>query len=134
LIKIIKNSIDLGIVTKDSQQALKFYRDTLGLEYEGELAIPGGIMQRVKCGDSVIKLVELKNPPRSEDEGGGLSGSTGYRYMTMTVENLSEILATCESAGYKVAMPKTEIREGISIGFVEDPDGNWLEFLELTAA
>ena len=134
MIKIIKNSIDLGIVTKDCQKALKFYRDTLGLEYEGELAIPGGVMQRVKCGDSVIKLVELKRPPRSDDGGGGLQGSTGYRYMTITVENLSEILMTCENAGYKVAMPKTEIRKGVSIGFVEDPDGNWLEFLEVTAA
>jgi glyoxylase I family protein len=131
LIKVIKNSIDLGIVTKDSQRALKFYRDTLGLEYEGELAIPGGSMQRLKCGDSVIKLVELKRPPRADGEGGGLQGATGYRYMTLTVGNLSEILANCESAGYKIAMPKTEIRVGVSIGFVEDPDGNWLEFLEV---
>ena len=133
MIKIIKNSIDVGLVTKDCQQALKFYRDTLGLEYDGELAIPGGVMQRVKCGGSVIKLVELKRPPRSEDDGGGLQGSTGYRYMTITVENLSEILTTCEDAGYKVAMPKTEIRAGVSIGFVEDPDGNWLEFVEVAS-
>ena len=133
MIKIKKNSIDLGIVTNDSQRALKFYRDTLGLEYDGEIAIPGGIMQRVKCGDSVIKLVELKNPPKKEDDGGGLQGSTGYRYMTIMVENLIDVLSNCENSGYKVAMKKTEIRAGVSIGFVEDPDGNWLEFVEVSA-
>lgn len=41
-IAITKDSIDLGIVTRDSEKLLAFYRDTLGLEFEGEMPMPGG--------------------------------------------------------------------------------------------
>ena len=37
--------------------------------------------------------------------------------------------AACESGGYKVAVPVTELRPGITISIVEDPDGNWVEFV-----
>ena len=30
-------------------------------------------------------------------------------------------------------MPVREIRPGVSISIVEDPDGNWVEFLQQTA-
>ena len=45
------------------------------------------------------------------------------------MSNLAEMIETCEKAGYKVVMPETELRPGITIGMVEDPDGNWVEFL-----
>ena len=57
-LSIVKDSIDLGIITKTADKMLAFYRDTLGLEVEGELPMPdGGVMHRLKCGGSVIKIV-----------------------------------------------------------------------------
>ena len=35
--QVSKDSIDLGIVVTDEKAALGFYRDQLGLEWEGEL-------------------------------------------------------------------------------------------------
>ena len=134
MIAFTKKAIDLGIVTKDSQKALEFYRDTLGFEYQGDMPIPGGHMYRLLCGDSLIKIVEMKKPPEAEAAPGGLQGATGYRYWTISVNNLSEILAACEAAGYEIPVPDTEIRPGVRIGFVEDPDGNWIEFLNVEAA
>jgi predicted enzyme related to lactoylglutathione lyase len=46
------------------------------------------------------------------------------------VSNLEEITNACGAAGYKVVVPPREIRTGISISIVEDPDGNWVEFLQ----
>ncbi len=54
--QVSKDSIDLGIVVTDEKAALGFYRDQLGLEWEGELPVPGGRMYRLKCGTTVIKL------------------------------------------------------------------------------
>ena len=34
-------------------------------------------------------------------------------------------------AGCKVVMPERKIRLGVRIGIVEDPDGNWGEFLAI---
>ena len=40
-IAITKDSIDLGLITKDAAALVTFYRDTLGLEQEGEMPMPG---------------------------------------------------------------------------------------------
>jgi len=44
IVQVSKDSIDLGIVITDEKAALGFYRDQLGLEWEGELPVPGGRM------------------------------------------------------------------------------------------
>ncbi|MEY4015227.1 MAG: hypothetical protein RIS46_223, partial [Actinomycetota bacterium] len=62
--------------------------------------------------------------------GGGITGACGYRYFTLSVSNLEEITNACGTSGYKVVVPPREIRPGISISIVEDPDGNWVEFLQ----
>ena len=54
----------------------------------------------------------------------------GYRYWTMRVSNLSEVMAECEAAGAEIVVPVTEVRPGVTIGMVTDPDGNWVEFVE----
>ena len=42
VVQVSKDSIDLGIIVTDEKAAVGFYRDALGLEWEGELALPGG--------------------------------------------------------------------------------------------
>lgn len=131
-LNITKDSIDLGIVTKDAGPLIKFYRDTLGLVPDGEMDMPGGgKMTRLKCGSTVIKLVVQGREPKSEAAPGGLAGATGYRYWTITIDNLEEAAAACGEAGYKIAVPPTEIRPGIAIAMIEDPDGNWVELLQM---
>jgi hypothetical protein len=39
-VQLSKESIDLGIVVTDEKAALGFYRDAIGLEWEGELPLP----------------------------------------------------------------------------------------------
>ena len=127
-----KSSIDLGIVTTNGAAMLAFYRDVLGFRYEREMPMPvgTGIMHRMFCGDSLIKLVVLPAAP-AKAAPGGIGGATGYRYWTMTVSNLDEIAAACAKAGAKVAIAPREIRPGVRIAMVEDPDGNWVEFLSI---
>jgi catechol 2,3-dioxygenase-like lactoylglutathione lyase family enzyme len=128
-VHLTKDSIDLGIVTNDADASIAFYRDVLGFEDLGEFPMPGGTMQRLMCGTSTIKIVSMKRPPPSCAAPGGIGGATGYRYWTISVSNLAEIVAACEAAGAKIAVPITELRPGTTIAIVEDPDGNWVEFL-----
>ena len=60
----------------------------------------------------------------------GITGAFGYRYWTMIVENLEEIMADCEAYGSKIITPITTIRPGVTIGIVSDPEGNLVEFVE----
>lgn len=129
--KLTKDSIDLGIVVTDAQKALAFYRDTLGFEHVGTMPMPGGVtMERLMCGTSLIKLVVPEKELPAKAPPGGIQSAYGYRYWTISVSNLGELLSQCEAAGYKVVIPEREIRPGVRIGMVEDPDGNWVEFLQ----
>ncbi len=128
---LAKDSIDLGIVVKDGQKALAFYRDTLGLEHVADTPMPGGgTMHRVMCGATLLKLVQLDSAPPAEAPAGGIRGATGYRYFTISVLNLDELADACGTAGYKVLVSPRDIRPGVRIAIVEDPDGNNVEFLQ----
>jgi glyoxylase I family protein len=128
-IKLSKDSVDLGIVCRDTEAMVAFYRDVVGLEHVGEMPMPGGTMHRLLCGTSLIKLVSPSEVPPVEAPPGGIQGATGYRYWTISVTNIDEVVAECEQAGRNVVVPVTELRPGITIAIVEDPDGNWVEFL-----
>jgi glyoxylase I family protein len=130
-VALTKDSIDLGIVVSDPDAALAFYRDMLGFESVGEMKIPGGKMYRLMCGTSLIKLVHLDTPPPAKAPPGGIPGGFGYRYWTMSVSNIEELTQSCAAAGYRVAVPMREIRPGVHFAIVEDPEGNWVEFLQL---
>jgi catechol 2,3-dioxygenase-like lactoylglutathione lyase family enzyme len=129
-VQLTKDSIDLGIVVRDIDAALGFYRDTLGFKPAGDDSMPGGMhMWRLMCGTSMIKLVTFERTPQGEPAKGAIGKGFGYRYWTISVSNLGDVVAACEAAGHKVAVPATNIRPGVDIAIVEDPDGNWVEFL-----
>jgi len=132
-VQLAKNAIDLGVVIRDSEASLRFYRDTLGFEHVADMPMPlggGGTMHRLACGDTVVKLVKFDNVPAASNPPGGLVGASGYRYFTIIVSNLAEVMAACEAGGYKTVISTREARPGVTIGMVEDPDGNWVEFVQ----
>lgn len=131
--QIVKDSVDLGIVCRDGPAMFAYYRDVLGLEHVADTPMPapfGGTMHRMLCGTSLIKLVDLEKVPASTPAPGGIGGGTGYRYWTITVGNLDEVVAAAEAGGHQVAVPRTNVREGVDIAMLVDPDGNWVELLE----
>jgi catechol 2,3-dioxygenase-like lactoylglutathione lyase family enzyme len=130
-VQLTKSGIDLGIVVTDGPAALAFYRDTLGFRHEGDMPFPGGgTMHRLWCGDSLIKVVVPATPPAARAAGGGIPAATGYRYWTISVANLDELAAACKAKGYTLPVEPRDLRPGIRIAIVEDPDGNWVEFLQ----
>jgi catechol 2,3-dioxygenase-like lactoylglutathione lyase family enzyme len=135
-IALTKDSIDIGIVVKDADAALAFYKDTLGFEDTGSMPLPGGggTMHRLLCGTTLVKLVAPATDLPASAPPGGIQGAYGYRYWTISVSNLDEITDRCAAAGRTVVVKPREIRPGVRISMVEDPDGNWVEFLEVTPA
>lgn len=132
-VQIVKSAIDLGIVTTNGPAMLAFYKDVLGFRHEGDVAMEASgikVMHRLWFGDSLIKLVVPMREPKAPPVLGGIPGSTGYRYWTMTISNIAEVVDAVAAAGHKVIRPRTEIRPGVAIAIIEDPDGNWVEFLE----
>jgi catechol 2,3-dioxygenase-like lactoylglutathione lyase family enzyme len=134
VMQVSKDSIDLGIVVTDEKAALGFYRDLLGLEWEGELAVPGGRMYRLKCGTTVIKLLKLDRTPEAKPAPGGPAGGLGLRYFTISVPDIRGLMAQLEAKGVRPTVSVREARPGVTIAMVTDPDGNTVEFLQNTAS
>lgn len=128
---IVKPGIDLGIITRNPEIMLDFYVGTLGLKQEQSIPMPGGgTMHRLLAGNSVIKIVELDPAPAADAVPGGIRKATGYRYWTITVDNMAECLAACEQTGSTIVVPTKTVRPGVQIAIVADPDGNWVELLQ----
>ena len=135
MLSLRKNAIDLGIVIKDSEASLALYRDLLGFEHVGDTPMPGNVpatMHRLMCGDTMIKLVSHDETPAVSAPPGGIAGATGLRYFTMQISNLAEVTEACSAADVKVIIDQMEIRPGVKISMVTDPDGNWVEFVDDT--
>ena len=130
-IELGKTSIDIGIVVRDGDAAMKFYRDTLGLEHVADTPFPGGgTMHRLMCGTTLVKIVETDETPEKADNTGGPYAASGIRYWTITIQDLNAMTEKFRAAGYTVAVEPKEVRPGVQISMIEDPDGNWLELLE----
>ncbi len=130
---ITKPGFDLGIVTTNGDAMLEFYRDVVGLEFEATMKLEAvGIarMDRLRCNDSVLKLVTATSDVPS-GVGGGIEGCTGMRYFTIAVDDVAAAVADCEAAGAPLVWTPREIRPGVTIAMVEDPDGNWVEFIHM---
>ncbi len=128
-----KAGVDLGIVVRDLDAMLVFYRDTLGLYHEGQNPVPGGgVMHRLWAAETMVKLVAPEPPPPAANPRGGLAAATGLRYFTFTVTNLDEVHAACVRAGAVIVSAPFEVVSQVRIAMVEDPDGNHVEFLERT--
>ncbi len=130
-LKIRKAALDIGIVTRKPEAMLAFYRDVLGLKLESVMEMPGGgVMNRLRVGDSLLKIIQSVPEPPHDVTPGGIRTATGCRYWTIHISNLDESLDVIEREGYKIRLGRKTIRRGVDIAMIEDPDGNWLELVE----
>ena len=130
-INVVKESIDIGLVTDNVAAMTEFYHQTLGLEIEAVLNMPGGAeMTRLVCGTSIIKLVRQPKTPAQANPPGGIAAATGIRYFTITIDDLESAVQRCRAAGCNVPLGPLQARPGVNIAMIEDPDGNWVELLQ----
>lgn len=127
-IKPARNAIDVGILVSDITRSLVFYQGVLGLEKVEEIDVWFGRFHRLRFGDSFVKLVDplksaASNLPYIEDQ-------IGIRYLTFPVQNIDEICTACENAEIPFERSKFELRPGVVIAMVRDPDGTIIEFVE----
>ena len=129
VVELSKPFVDVGIVVNDVERALHFYRDLVGLEPVGTMAMPdGGTMHRLMCGDATVKLIEPPTPA-SPSPRGSISSASGWRYITVWAVQVAEIVERCRAAGCRIEVEPWEFRPGVIVGIVEDFEGSLVEFV-----
>ena len=128
MMKPAKDSLDIGVIVSDIKASLNFYQNILGLEFVGSVPLWFGTMHRLRFGASDFKLIEPRVvPPRGAV---GLENQLGFRYVTFVIKNLSRLCAELKNTKIEFTLPETELRPGVRIAMVKDPDGNIVEFVE----
>ena len=130
--KTVRTAIDVGLVVSDLERSLGFYCDLIGLPVVATLTtslIGRGRMVQLNHGSSRIKLVELDENP-AESSPIGISKALGYRYITLLVADLEEVMGRLDKNKTPIVVPMTQHPSGTRITMVEDPDGNIVEFVQ----
>lgn len=129
--------LQVGIVPVDLERSIAFYRDVIGLTYTGAVpVIEGRSLHLFAVGDAVFKLLELpagSPTPEVPSPPGPFHAATGIRWVTFDVDPATGgIDAVVERIGPGVVwqLPVTELRPGLRVCIVEDPDGNAVELVE----
>jgi catechol 2,3-dioxygenase-like lactoylglutathione lyase family enzyme len=131
-VELTKQALDVGLVTTDAEKSLQFYRDLLGFAEDGEVQFPGlGVVKRLRCGQSIFRILVLERRPAALASTDGFAAQTGLRYITLTVGNLQDVVDSVAAAGFPVPVPPRPLRPGVTVAQIEDGQGTAIELMQL---
>ena len=133
-----------GFVVRDLEKAEQFYREVMGLKVSARRVRQGApISQIVGYEDAHLnivilnvgeghdlELIEYLNPPAAArpTEERSILGAT---HLAFNVDDIQETFHTLISRGAKKLNPPTEVEPGKTACYLQDPDGNWIELIEI---
>jgi predicted enzyme related to lactoylglutathione lyase len=125
--------LQIGIVPTYLARSMAFYRDVLGLPYDGPVPVgEGKTLHNFTVGDAILKLMESPGEARPGPPTEEIDELAGFRGVTMDVDELDAMVGRCEASGAAIPMPIVERRPGLRVAIVLDPDGNRVELVERT--
>ena len=113
----------VSVLVSDTQRALQFYRDLLGLSTDDSRPVmdyPGAWLD---VGAQQIHLIEL---PQNMATGPAVAHGGRDRHLALQVADLEPLLASLEAGGVDYTLS----RSGRRALFCRDPDGNAIELVE----
>ncbi len=125
-------AVEIGIMVRDPEAMLAFYRDVLGFSPHGNIIIPVGHVWGLRLGDAIVKLVYDRTVPERHNPR---EQATGIRYLTLRIRNVAEVYRRGLAAGHGVRkalsrFEKADGSGGADFAILYDPDGNWIEIVE----
>lgn len=142
---MILNIRHTGIVVKDLQRALAFYQDVLGLVVKKDmvekgpyidsiLGLKNAVVRTVKLASQDGGLIELLcyQEPAPEDAHAKKVHQTGCLHVSFTVSDIEAEHARLSHKGIIFISPPKVSPDGYAkVAFCQDPEGNFIELVEL---
>ncbi len=135
----------VGIVVKDMEKALYFYRDLLGFKIVKKMQESGNYIDSV-CGVKKISVITVKlsaddnnliellyfiSPVSKNNAAKGLT-DVGFSHISCTVENIDATYDRLSKAGIHFnSLPQVSSEGYAKVAFCLDPEGNFIELVEV---
>ena len=133
----------VGISVQDMSRALHFYCDLLGFEVEWDHEGRSGqaMSNAVGLADARAHMVMLQghggrielfdyNNPKGRDLGPMRQCDFGLIHFALSVKGLRELYERLVAAGVEFNCPPQDLRPGVIITYMKDPEGNTIELVE----
>lgn len=134
----------VGIVVRDMERALYFYRDLLGFKIVKKIQESSNYIDAV-CGVKNISVITVKlsaddsnliellyfiSPVSKKISAKGLT-EVGISHISCTVENVDAVYDCLSKAGIHFNSPPQVSPDGYAkVAFCQDPEGNFIELVE----
>ena len=133
-----------GLVVRDLGTSLAFYRDVMGLDVARQYERSGdGISQVIGYEDAhlsaamldlgdghKLELIQYIHPPSGERPSEERS-VLGASHLAFVVSDIDAMFQKLSGSGARMMNPPVELAPGRIACYFQDPDGNWLELLQL---
>lgn len=142
--------LEIGFCVVDVERALEFWRDALGFREVSR--IETATKSAIECGFAlseyvVVRLqlptgerIKLFKPTLIEGARGDALApplaTPGFAFATLIVEDLQDAVRQLTERGFPARRPPSELRPGVWVALVDDPDGNTVElvsYMQLSA-
>lgn len=125
------SSMETGIVVRDIEAMIRFYRKLLGFEPYGEVKLDFVHVRGFRLGNTILKLTQFFEPAHGPQVEGF---APGMRYMTLRVTNIEAVYDSLIDAGCRpwLVLETATTTAGVSYRHcgVHDPDGNLVELVQ----
>jgi lactoylglutathione lyase len=113
----------------DLEKSLEFYRDKLGFPEMMRMDHPNGGIWLVYLRITDDQFIEIF-PGAENQRSPGWNGNA-ITHVCLTVDDLDAVVDRVEKAGIKLLLEKKIAGDGNRQAWIEDPDGNRIEFMQL---
>ena len=141
---MIKMLHHTGFVVRDLDKAKRFYTEVVGLELldtrerVGEaieliVGYEGAHLKAVDVGTGdghKLELIEYVKPP-ADDRATDERSAIGAAHLAFLVDDIDATYQRLTENGAQKLNPPAEFAPGRRACYMQDPDGNWIELIEI---
>jgi catechol 2,3-dioxygenase-like lactoylglutathione lyase family enzyme len=128
----------VGIVVRDLEASVAWYRDHFGFEHQYDYAFPGARATIIVLGEVRLEFFQVEGAAPITSERQAFEASLrigGINHLALEVDDLEEAVAALQAKGVEIAIPPSDVPNGSGdrYAFIHDNERMLVELFQPAA-